>query len=115
MTGTTSPMAAIPSWLRQGVTLSYLVLLLLFALSALLNPSYASWTNIQNLLQIGAFIGIIAVGQTLLIITGQIDLSVPWTLTSCAIIMTTLFTHGHDIGIAIAATLGCGLVIGLFN
>lgn len=105
----------VPEPLRRGVTLSYVLLLVLFGLAALINPRYASWANIQNLLQIGAFIGIIAVGQTLIIITGQIDLSVPWNLTFCAILMATLSAHGYSTATAIVVALGCGTLVGMFN
>ena len=106
--------AALPAWLKQGVTISYLLLLVLFIVAALINPNYASWGNIRNLLQIGAFIGIIAVGQTLVIITGQIDLSVPWNLTFSAILMATLSAHGYGTGVAIAAALASGTLVGVF-
>ncbi|MES1936523.1 ABC transporter permease [Salinisphaera hydrothermalis] len=105
----------LPSWLLQGVTISYILLVVLFALAAAINPHYASWDNIRNLLQIGAFIGVIAVGQTLVIITGQIDLSVPWNLTFSAILMATLISHGTSTPVAIAAALASGTLVGMFN
>ena len=110
-----SKVSALPAWMRQGVTISYVLLFVLFALAALINPHYASWANIRNLLQIGAFIGIIAVGQTLVIITGQIDLSIPWNLTFTAILMSTLFAQGYSTGVAIAAALVVGTLVGMFN
>lgn len=106
---------ALPAWLLQGVTISYILLVVLFALAAAINPQYASWDNIRNLLQIGAFIGVIAVGQTLVIITGQIDLSVPWNLTFSAILMATLCSHGYSTTTAIAAALASGTLVGMFN
>lgn len=106
---------AMPAWMRQGVTLSYILLIVLFGLAALINPNYASWANIRNLLEVGAFIGIIAIGQTMVIITGQIDLSVPWNLTFSAILMASLSAHGYDTSIAICAALACGTLVGMFN
>ena len=38
-----------------------------------------------------SFIGLIAIGQTLVILIGQIDLSVPWNLTLSAIVATNVF------------------------
>ncbi|HET7314241.1 ABC transporter permease [Salinisphaera sp.] len=106
---------ALPAWLFQGVTVSYILLVVLFAIAAAINPHYASWDNIRNLLQIGAFIGVIAVGQTLVIITGQIDLSVPWNLTFSAILMATLCSHGYSTATAVAAALASGTLVGMFN
>ena len=105
----------LPDWMRQGVTVAYLLLVVLFVVAALVNPNYASWANIRNLLQVGAFIGVIAVGQTLVIIAGQIDLSVPWNLTFTAILMATLVSQGHDTGSAVAVALVVGTLVGVFN
>lgn len=107
--------SGLPSWLLQGVTISYILLIVLFAIAAAINPHYASWANIRNLLQIGAFIGVIAVGQTMVIITGQIDLSVPWNLTFSAILMATLCSHGYSTTTAVAAALATGTLVGMFN
>lgn len=106
---------ALPAWAREGVTLAYVLLVVLFIAAALINPNYASWANIRNLLQVGAFIGVIAIGQTLVIIAGQIDLSVPWNLTFTAILMATLASQGYDTGAAIMVALVAGTLIGVFN
>lgn len=105
----------VPAWLRQSVALSYVLLAVLFALATLINPDYASWPYIQNLLQVGAFIGVIAIGQTFVILTGQIDLSVPWNLTFSAILMATLSAHGASTEVAVAAALASGTLVGMFN
>jgi len=51
-------------------------LLLLCLAGTLLNPDFATWDNGMNVLTRTAFIGIIAVGMTFVIISGGIDLSV---------------------------------------
>jgi ribose transport system permease protein len=53
-----------------------LALIALCILGTLLNPSFATTDNILNVLTRTAFIGIIAVGMTFVIISGGIDLSV---------------------------------------
>lgn len=53
-----------------------LALLALVVVGALVNPAFLSPTNILNVLTRSAFIGIIAVGATFVIIAGGIDLSV---------------------------------------
>ena len=61
-------------WAKNGGPLA--ALLLLTILGAFLNPSFLSWNNLSNVLTRSAFIGIISVGGTFVIVTGQIDLSV---------------------------------------
>lgn len=100
---------------RHGVAVAYVLLLVLVLAAFVYDPGLASWGWIHAQLQIAAFIGIIAIGQTMVILTGQIDLSVPWNLTFSALVMATLSSEGHSIWVAMAAALGCGLVIGAIN
>ncbi len=54
---------------------------LLFLAGTLHSSNFATGPQLQSILIYAAFIGIIGFGQTLCILTGGIDLSVPWTLT----------------------------------
>ena len=49
-----------------------------------LAPGFATAPNVLQLLKIGAFLGLVALGQTLVMLVGGIDLSVAWTLTGSA-------------------------------
>ncbi|HKJ96049.1 MAG TPA: ABC transporter permease [Gammaproteobacteria bacterium] len=108
-------LAKLTAWTRHGVIMSYALLVVLFIAASLFNPQFSSWNNIQLQLQIASFIGIITIGQTLVILTGQIDLSVPWSLTFSSILMATLYAHGHSAAVAIGAALGAGLLVGAVN
>ena len=71
--------------------------------------------HLRALLLQAAVIGLASMGQTFVIISGGADLSLPWTLTGAAVMMT-IFTQGRDDAMiwAIPAVLvGCVLV-GLF-
>lgn len=61
-------------------------------------------------LQTGAFLGIVACGMMMVILLGQIDLSVPWTMTAAAMMATTVGGPA-----AIPTGLAVGLAVGLFN
>lgn len=71
----------------------------------LLSPTY-----LLQQLQVGAFLGIVAAGMMLVILLGQIDLSVPWTVTTAAMMATMVGGPW-----AIPVGLAVGLGIGLFN
>jgi len=103
------------AWMSNGVAVAYLLLAVLVVAAILYNPHFASMGNVRAQLQIASFIGIIAIGQTLVILTGQIDLSVPWNLTFSAILMATLYANGHSVAVAIIAALVCGAVVGAIN
>ncbi len=76
-----------------------------FGSAPLLSPNY-----LLQQLQIGAFLGVVAAGQMVVILIAQIDLSVPWTLTAAAMMATAV---GGPWAIPIG--LAVGLVVGLVN
>ncbi|QKD01829.1 ABC transporter permease [Mesorhizobium loti] len=97
-----------------GLTLLALLVLLWIILS-LATPSFASGNNIANLLRQGSMIAIMAVGQTFVIITGGIDLSVGAVVGFATVIVALLINAGVPIWLAILATLLVGVAIGMFH
>ena len=97
-----------------GLTLLALLVLLWIVLSVA-TPSFASSNNIANLLRQGSMIAIMAVGQTFVIITGGIDLSVGAVVGFATVIVAMMINAGFPIWIAILATLLVGVAIGLFH
>ncbi|MGN6550178.1 MAG: ABC transporter permease [Pararhizobium sp.] len=103
------------AWTKNGVAVAYLLLVVLIIAAIAYNPHFASMGNLRAQLQIAAFIGIIAIGQTMVILTGQIDLSVPWNLTFSSILMATLYANGHSVAVAILAAIVSGALVGVVN
>lgn len=64
-------------------------------------------------LYVASFLGILAAGSMLVILLGHIDLSLPWTLTTAAIVSTALIERGPFL--AITAGLLIGVSVGLLN
>ncbi len=77
--------------------------------------SFATPTNLYNITRNVTFIAIIALGMTLVIITGGIDLSVGSVLCLCSMILAITMHAGYGIGTGIAASIGTALVVGAFN
>ncbi len=98
-------------------------LIALFVAGALLNDAFLSQTNLFNVLTRSAFIGIIAVGATFVIISGGLDLSVGSMAAFIAGVMIIVMnqavgTFGAGVVtvlIGIAASLVLGVVAGLIN
>ena len=78
-------------------------------------PAFATPNNIFNILRNFAFVGIIALGMTCVIITGGIDLSVGSTLCLSAMILGMLMNAGYSIWFAGIVALGACLIVGLVN
>ena len=50
-------------------------------------PASPALGSIEAVLTVASFVGLVAAGQTFVILIGGIDLSVPWTLNAAAILM----------------------------
>ena len=97
--------------------------IVLFLLSGFLPNSYGSDVKVAvaqatNILRLAVFLGVIAAGQTLVIISGfeGIDLSAGSVVTLTAI-LTYVYVSGEDnkVLVALIIALGVGALIGLLN
>jgi len=108
---------------RLGTTISldiafpFIATVVLISGAAVFFPEFLSANYLLQQLQIAAFLGVIALGATIVILLGHIDLSVPWVLGGAAIISTTMV--GSDIPLlsylAVPAALAFGALIGVVN
>jgi len=91
-------------------------IVLLLVLGSFYSSNFLSPQYLLQQLKVGAFLGIIATGMMLVILLGQIDLSVPWTVTLGAMMASAAAAHGA-VGEALAIPVGifCGLLIGVVN
>ena len=95
---------------------SYLIaFLIIFILSSILNENFLDSNNLINILRQSAIIGIIALGQTIVILSGGFDLSVGATLALSGFCGLTVLNSTHSIFIGIIATIVSALLIGLVN
>jgi ribose transport system permease protein len=103
---------------RIGTLLGLTLLVLLALMWLVLAVSTASfWTynNITNLLRQGAMIAILAIGETFVIITAGIDLSVGAVVGFTSVVIAMLLTNGFPIWASVIITLLVGLAIGVFH
>jgi ribose transport system permease protein len=77
--------------------------------------SFATSNNLFNVTRNFTFTAVIALGMTVVIITGGIDLSVGSVLCLCSMILAVVMHAGYNMEIGIAAALGTALIIGAFN
>ncbi len=82
---------------------------------SLVSEPFASSDNIFNVSRNFAFIGLIALGQTAVIATGGIDLSVGSVMGLAGIVTGLVLGGGQPLVLAAAAGLGCALLCGLVN
>jgi ribose transport system permease protein len=78
-------------------------------------PQFRDLQNIINITRNFSFVGIVAMGMTLVILTGGIDLSVGSVWGMTAVIVAFLLTHGWPVPLAILVSLLAAAGIGLIN
>ncbi|MBV9812385.1 MAG: ABC transporter permease [Acetobacteraceae bacterium] len=103
---------------RIGIPFGLTLLLLLAALCLVLTlatNNFMTERNIPNLARQGSMIAILALGETFVIITAGIDLSVGAIAGFSTVIVAWLLTHGFAIWSSVLMTLGLGLAIGAFH
>ncbi|MCG7368436.1 ABC transporter permease [Pantoea sp. ACRSH] len=95
-----------------GTLIGLLIIIITFSF---LSPVFFSVPNLLNILQQSSINALIALGMTLVIISGGIDLSVGPTAALSAVLGATLMISGVPVPLAIFATLGIGALCGVFS
>lgn len=120
---TSSGQGGVTGWLgRIGrvppALLALILAVILFFVGGLLNPNFVNANQAVNIVRLAAFLGIVAAGQTLVIISGNegIDLSVGGIVTLAAILIYRI-SDGNDALLlpALGVALLAGTLIGVIN
>lgn len=90
-------------------------LIVIFGTFAYLAPAFLTTPNVLNILQQSSINACIALGMTLVIVSGGIDLSVGPTAALTAVISASLLVAGVPVPLAILVGLCVGMATGLFN
>ncbi|WP_312426029.1 ABC transporter permease [Lacrimispora sp.] len=98
----------------QVVTVS-LGLIVMCVVFGIINPTFFSGKNIANLLRQIAPILLIGIGQSYVLITGNIDLSIGSVVGMSCMISATMMTKGMNPWVAVILTLICCLIVGVVN
>ena len=86
-----------------GIFLALIGLFLVFSLSS---PAFLTINNLMNVIRQVSILGIITIGMTMVIVSGEIDLSVGSVYGMCAMISGVLMTNGVPIWIATGFKIG---------
>jgi ribose transport system permease protein len=100
-------------WISERGIFLFTAALIIFA--ALFIDGFASVVNVTDVFHRAAPIGIVAVGMTFVVISGNyLDLSVVAQVATAAVLLIAV-SNGHGIPIAMAAALAIALVYGAVN
>ncbi|MGZ9719009.1 ABC transporter permease [Rhizobium miluonense] len=95
-----------------GLAAFYAGLVVIFSFST---PMFLSWSNGVNILSNITVLGIVALGQMLVIVSGGFDLSVSGTAPLGAVAYVILCNAGMPIPAAILSVLALGMLVGVIN
>jgi ribose transport system permease protein len=98
----------------QPIYALLVILVVLFLSLDVVSPGYLSLHSISSTLTLAAILGVIAGGQTLVLLTGGVDLSVAATASAASYVMA-LQSHGHGTLEGIVIGLLVGLAVGVLN
>ncbi|WP_107771107.1 ABC transporter permease [Nocardioides sediminis] len=103
-----------------STTIVYGVLLVAVVAGAILTAvngrNFFSVGNIDNILTTTSILGFIAIGQTLVVLGGSLDLSVPFVVSLSSVVGGGIMAgQSGNIGLAVVVTLALAMVVGLAN
>ena len=117
-TATNRLTARLPGFIRRdpAVATAFACIVLLLVLGSLYSENFLSPEYLLQQLKVASFLGIIATGMMIVILLGQIDLSVPWVVTAGAMMACAAASWG-TFGVVLSVPFGilCGIGLGLVN
>ncbi len=101
---------------RHDTSLGLLAMLILLGvILSMVSPYFLTVTNLLNIGRGIAIVGIVAVGETIVIIAGGFDLSVGSTMAAAGMTAGWLVTQGVPLPLCFAVAILIGVVVGLAN
>ena len=91
------------------------IFLIIFAVFLVINGGATSWTGITNILLHSAIIGTIALGMGMVVLTGDIDLSVGSSFVLIGGLTILFYNKTNSIPLAVLFAIICGGVCGFIN
>lgn len=108
-----SPLLRFRRWEASGVLVALIVLSAVLTLNS---ANFFTATNLPIILRNASFVGLVALGQTLVLLIGGIDLSVGAAAGLSAVVGALMLTKlGIHPYLVVPLTAGFGLLLGFFN
>jgi len=106
------------AWIRRVDLYTFwplAVMAVLIVVTSFRSPHYLTVFNFENILSQIAPLGIVTMGQTILLISAGLDLSVGYNIAFASIVTGLLLEHGHPLWLAVAAGVGAATAVGFTN
>jgi ribose transport system permease protein len=111
-----APPASLRSRIDPAVATAFACIVLLLALGSLYSASFLSPAYLLQQLKVASFLGVIATGMMLVILLGEIDLSLPWVVAVGGMMASAATAYGSAGAVlAIPFGIACGVALGCVN
>ena len=101
---------------KSNMTAIGIVLLVMILVASLITPYFLDPFNIQSLIRDLAFVGMIGVAQSLLLLVGELDLSVGKIASLCGVLSGMMIMYaGVPPYLAMLLGIGIGMLLGMLN
>ena len=108
--------ALISALKKSNMTAIGAVLVVMIIIASVTSPYFLDIYNLQSLIRDLAFIGMIGTAQSLLLLIGELDLSVGKIASLCGILSGMMMvTWGWNPWLSLLVALFCGLIFGSIN
>lgn len=98
---------------KSGLIIAMLVMIVIFAV--LTDGKYLLKVNIINILVSSAIVGLVTIGESYLLICGQVDLSPGSVAAFSGVMVSMLLASGMNMWLAMILVVAAGAVIGFVN
>lgn len=99
----------------KGLILGGLLLVVLIVFASLMVEGFASSNNLRSVLLLASFLGLAALGQTMVATVGGLDLSIPFVIGAANILLAYLFGTGIPAVLCLLIIALMGALIGALN
>lgn len=99
--------------LSNNIFILLIIFILVLIIGGIFVPNIFKAMNIINVLRIASIVGLVAVGETFVLLTGEIDISVGSIMSLSLVVGAFFLKYGS--AIAIVVTLVTGFLLGMIN
>lgn len=112
---TSSPLQRLMRSDAKGALIGAALLVVLFVVASIMVEGFASANNVRSILLLASFLGLAALGQTMVSLVGGLDLSIPFVIGAANILLAYLFGTALPPALSILIIIAMGAGIGFLN
>ncbi len=101
--------------MSKSALVAYAMIPVLFVLSMAMIPGFGSFSSVTSLLVIASLLGIASIGQTLTVIIGGIDLSIPAIIGLANVLTVRWYGAGLNFALVVVLVVAIAMAIGALN